>query len=347
LGIRTSPWLARYAVFTAFATLCLICLGGLVTSHNAGMAVPDWPNTYGYNMFLFPISKWVGGIFYEHTHRLLAATVGFLTLILAGWLWKKEERRWVRWLGVASVVSVILQGVLGGLRVVLFKQEIGIVHAALAQIFSILVTLIALFLSSFWFRLGEVKKAALHPFFRKAVFFTTLLIFLQLLLGAAMRHQHAGLAVPDFPLAYGKVWPPTDGAFVEEINQKRLDARDFNPITASQIYLHMVHRIGAIVILAAVTICFVLARKGESVAVVRKSTAAWLGLVLLQASLGAWTVWSNKAADVATAHVVVGALSLLTGALLYPITRRVGVRELKAVGQETPEFEHRAVTAHA
>jgi cytochrome c oxidase assembly protein subunit 15 len=313
------------------------------------MAVPDWPNTYGYNMFLFPMSQWVGGIFYEHTHRLLAATVGFLTLILAAWLWIAEKRRWLRWLGIASVVAVILQGVLGGLRVVLSKQDIGIAHAALGQLFLILVVLTALFLSSFWRGLDTLAKITFHPWLQKSIFLTTLLIFCQLLLGASMRHQHAGLAVPDFPLAYGKLWPPTDAGFVEEANRKRLDARDFEPITAGQIYLHMAHRVGALAVLAAVALTFVLARKGQSFGATQTLTTAWLLLILLQAALGAWTVLSNKAADIATAHVVVGALSLLTGAVLYPITKRMGAREPIRNSQSAnlPAFNKPPLRAHA
>jgi cytochrome c oxidase assembly protein subunit 15 len=119
-------WLTRFALATAVATLVLIGLGGLVTSHEAGLSVPDWPTTYGYNMFLFPVSKWVGGIFFEHTHRLMASLVGFLTAILAIWLWIKEPRRWMRWLGIAAFFGVVLQGVLGGLRVVKLKDQIGI-----------------------------------------------------------------------------------------------------------------------------------------------------------------------------------------------------------------------------
>src|SRR6476659_7666659 len=138
-----NPWLNRFACLTAVITLVLVCIGGLVTSHGAGMAVPDWPTTFGYNMFFFPISKWVGGIFYEHTHRLFASGVGFLTIILAVWLGLKEERRWLRWLGLAALVAVILQGVLGGLRVVWMKDEIGIFHAALAQLYFALICAIA------------------------------------------------------------------------------------------------------------------------------------------------------------------------------------------------------------
>jgi len=119
-----SLWLNRFAVFTALATLILIGIGGLVTSHEAGLSVPDWPTTYGYNMFLFPPSYWMGGILYEHTHRLFASFVGLLTTILAVWLWIKEPRRWVQWLGVAAFFGVVLQGVLGGLRVTLLQTRL-------------------------------------------------------------------------------------------------------------------------------------------------------------------------------------------------------------------------------
>lgn len=333
--------LTRFAVFTALSTFFLICIGGLVTSHGAGMAVPDWPTTYGYNMFLFPISKWVGGIFYEHTHRLVASWVGFLTMILAGWLWWKEERRWLRWLGVIAFVAVCVQGVLGGLRVTLFKQELGIFHATLAQLFLVLTSAIAFFLSKTWRRLVEAgPTGAFHAWFRPMLLIATLLILGQLALGASMRHQHAGLAVPDFPLAYGKIWPPTDPEFIDRANRMRLDYREFAPITANQIYLHMSHRITAVAILILVGACAWLARKGDSR--VKRFAAGWLALILVQAFLGAYTVWSNKAADVATAHVAVGALALVWGALLYigtaPLASKVRApqREFFVEGSPVP-----------
>src|SRR5438270_4371537 len=132
---RLNPWPNRFAWFTVAATLLLICSGGMVTSKNAGLAVPDWPTTFGYNMFLFPASKWIGGVLFEHTHRLMGSTVGFLTLILAGWLWRAEPRRWVRLLGLTAVGAVILQGVLGVLRVILLKDAFGIYHDCLAPAF--------------------------------------------------------------------------------------------------------------------------------------------------------------------------------------------------------------------
>src|SRR5205809_7872385 len=107
-----NSWLNRFAWLTCVTTLLLICSGGMVTSKGVGLAVPDWPTTFGYNMFLFPVSKWVGGIFFEHTHRLIASTVGVLAIILAVWLWRCESRQWLRNLGLAALGLVILQGVL-------------------------------------------------------------------------------------------------------------------------------------------------------------------------------------------------------------------------------------------
>src|SRR5580700_7989010 len=122
---KAQGWLHRFAILTAVATFLLLGAGGLVTSHEAGMSVPDWPNSYGYNMFLFPPSKWIGGIFYEHTHRLWASVVGFMTTALAVWLWLKDPRKWMKWLGVVAFLLVIAQGVLGGLRVVLNMDNLG------------------------------------------------------------------------------------------------------------------------------------------------------------------------------------------------------------------------------
>ena len=128
--------LHRFAVFTACCTAFLIFVGGLVTSTESGLSVPDWPTTYGWNMFTFPFSKWVGGIFYEHSHRMVASFVGVLTIILTVWTWLREERAWVRWLSAAALGAVILQGVLGGLTVIfLLPAPISTLHACLAQTF--------------------------------------------------------------------------------------------------------------------------------------------------------------------------------------------------------------------
>src|SRR5436190_13844579 len=149
-------WLNHFAWFICVAALFLICSGGMVTSKNVGLAVPDWPTTFGYNMFLFPVSKWVGGILFEHTHRLIASAVGFLTIILAIWLWSSESRRWVRNLGLVALSGVILQGILGGLRVTMLRDEIGIFHACVAQAFLALLVVIGLVTTKFWRSLEEI-----------------------------------------------------------------------------------------------------------------------------------------------------------------------------------------------
>jgi len=283
------------------------------------MSVPDWPTTYGYNMFLFPISKWVGGIFWEHLHRLVASSIGSMTVILAGWLWLKEERRWLRWLGLAAVIVVSAQGVLGGLRVTLYKDELGIFHATLAQMFFVLVSSIALFTSQWW--VAE-KPAALvrGDQFPLRYFYlgAAVCILVQLALGSTMRHQHAGLAIPDFPTAYGSLWPDISGPAIERYNQTRIESVATNPITAVQILLQMVHRILALVIIVMVASAWWMTRKQlGSQSRLTKISMLWFGLLCLQVVLGAATIWSHKSADVATAHVAVGALSLVTGSLLF------------------------------
>src|SRR3712207_2615983 len=133
---QSPVWLRRFTKLVAASTLFLIFAGAMVTSTGSGLAVPDWPNTYGEFMFTFPYSKWVGGIFYEHGHRLIASTVGFLTIIQAIWLQRREPKRYVRVLGWVALAAVIVQGLLGGLTVIfLLPPAISIAHAGLAEIF--------------------------------------------------------------------------------------------------------------------------------------------------------------------------------------------------------------------
>lgn len=187
-------WLHRLALTTAGATLFLLFVGALVTSKGAGLAVPDWPTTFGHNMFLFPWARMVDGVFYEHSHRLVASGVGLLTLALAACLWWKEPRAWVRWTGAAALVLVTVQGVVGGLRVVWLQADFAIVHAALAQAFFGLMAALALFTSRGW-RSARPAPAdpggASFPWFCLAA---ALLIYAQGLLGAFIRHTGAGVA---------------------------------------------------------------------------------------------------------------------------------------------------------
>jgi cytochrome c oxidase assembly protein subunit 15 len=302
-----------WAWFTLLATLVLLGSGGLVTSKGVGMAVPDWPTTYGYNMFLFPVSKWVGGIFYEHTHRLIASAVGVFTIILCVWLWVVDARRWVKLLGTWALVAVIIQGLLGGLRVTMFKDEIGIFHGILAQLFFCTLGSLVIFTSP-WFVRGRFFARQDAGLLRWAAVALSALILVQLAVGASMRHAHSGLAIPDFPLAYGALWPDTSAATVEQLNTERL-AEGVPPTTPAQIILQMKHRLLALAIVLGVGWFAWRARRSRD-RVFARWAALWFFLIVGQATLGAWTIWSNKAADVATAHVVLGALCLLTGAML-------------------------------
>lgn len=316
------PWLTRFAWLTAAATWVLIWVGGLVTSHGAGLAVPDWPNTYGYNMFFFPVSRWVGGIFYEHTHRLTASAVGLLTTILAVWLWVRESRVWLRWLGLLAWVAVVFQGVLGGLRVTLYKDELGIFHATIAQLFFVFVGSIALLLTKWWNSLEP--PVARTGTLGRVMLAGAGLVLVQLILGATMRHQHAGLAIPDFPLAYGSLWPAMDPAAVAAYNQHRIEVEAARPITAFQIALQMAHRLTAVGILGAVCGAAWLAhRRLGGAHFLTKAACVWVGAIIAQVVLGAATIWTGKSADMATAHVAVGALSLAIGSGLTLVVFRL------------------------
>ena len=298
-----------YAVFTAVSAFVLLVSGGLVTSKGVGMTVPDWPNSYGYNMFTFPISRWVGGIFYEHTHRLIASGVGLLTVILAVLLWFAEPRRWVRVLGYIAVGAVVVQGVLGGLRVVLIKDEIGIFHGMLAQAFISLLVIIAIATSKAFATGGARWRWHAPGLLRWAVTLTAL-VYLQLTIGAAMRHEHAGLAVPDFPLAYGQIWPSINGQQLEEINAQRIASGEV-PTTIVNIHVHMLHRLMALIIFLGIVAYAWHARRAAMG--VRLASRWWVALVVTQIGLGASTVLYDKAADITTAHVAVGALTLFLG----------------------------------
>jgi heme a synthase len=324
-----------YAVATAASVSLLICSGGLVTSHEAGMAVPDWPNSFGYNMFLFPISHWVGGVLFEHTHRLIASGVGLLTVILCVALFIIEKRRWVKTLGLIAVAAVIIQGILGGLRVTENNPVLGLFHGCLAQSFFVLMATIALVTSNFWLglerartsvnqsrdrRTGERTDAADHQSrfssYRRWVVIVTAMVFVQLVLGASMRHSHAGLSIPDFPLSYGHLFPPLDAGSIDKINEARGAAAQ--PYTsAGLILLQYVHRIWAALIVAALVFTAVRLLRNHFLPVFfRRCAGGWILLVVVQFCLGAWTVLSNKAADIATAHVFCGALTLMLGVLL-------------------------------
>jgi cytochrome c oxidase assembly protein subunit 15 len=183
-----SRWPHRLAVGTAATTVLLIFVGGLVTNTGSALAVPDWPTSFGYNMFLYPWSKMVGGIFYEHSHRLIGSTVGVLTVALALSLWLTESRQAMRVLGLVAVVAVIIQGVLGGLRVVLLNHGMAIVHGCVAQAFFALLVGLAVATSRFWAHAADGPRLGNVIRLRSIALTTVCLVYLQIVFGALLTH---------------------------------------------------------------------------------------------------------------------------------------------------------------
>lgn len=188
-----SPWLHRIARLTAGATFLLIVIGGIVTSTDSGLAVPDWPTTFGYNMFLYPLSEMVGGILYEHSHRLMGSLVGILTIALFVLILAKDSRKWLKWLGLAALIAVIVQGVLGGLRVTQINRNFAIVHACLAQAFFALLCGIAWFASRDWWQDIRTTTGETARKLRRLSLMTTCFIYIQLIFGAILRHTGSRL----------------------------------------------------------------------------------------------------------------------------------------------------------
>jgi heme a synthase len=314
-------WLHRYAKFVSASTVLLLVAGGLVTSTESGLSVPDWPTSYGWNMFAFPMKHMVGGIFYEHGHRLIASGVGFLTIGLAAWLWLTEPRKWMRVLGFAALAAVILQGVLGGMTVLFFlPTAVSTAHAGLAQIFFCLTIAISLFTSRGW-RSALADGWVDDGMLRRIATATTVMIYIQILIGATMRHSDAGLSIPDFPLVFGGIVPP-----------------EWTP----QIAIHYAHRVGALLaalaIAATVGHVFYHHRDRKEL----KRPAILLAcLVTAQVTLGAFIIWSQKDVAINTAHVIIGALTLATSLVLTLRSHRVRFADSTARVSQVPETFNR------
>lgn len=305
----TPVWLRRFTKLVAASTLFLIFAGAMVTSTDSGLAVPDWPNTYGWFMFSFPFSKMVGGIFYEHGHRLIASTVGLLCIIQAVWLQRSEPKRFVRTLGWLSLLAVVVQGVLGGLTVIfLLPKLISISHAALAEIFFCLNVSIAFFTSRWYGRLSALEKGDAPV---RMAWGLTALIFLQIVAGAVLRHLGAGLAIPDFPLSFGHVIPAFE---------------------SKEIIAAFVHRAGGfLVAVAAVAMAFRLLRYDESHPL-RGLAHLLLIMVSAQVLLGGYVIWSGKQPYITSLHVMLGASTLALSLILTLSSRAVSWRRASSAG---------------
>lgn len=272
--------------------MCLIFIGALVTSTGSGLAVPDWPLSFGQ---VFP--PMVGGVLFEHGHRMAAAFVGFLTVTLMVVISRWEPRPWVRWVARGAVLAVVLQGLLGGLTVLLrLPTVVSVTHACIAQAFLCLIVLLATCTGPGWYvymnRWQEHSRLSL----RCLAGLTTVLVYGQLILGALMRHTGAGLAIPDFPLAFGRVWPP---------------------LHSPAIAIHFAHRLGALAVTLGVicTVLRIVRRYRAEIHLIRPALIL-VGLLFIQLCLGAMTIWSQRAIIPMTAHVAVGASVLATSVLV-------------------------------
>jgi cytochrome c oxidase assembly protein subunit 15 len=289
--------LHRFAKLLVACTVLLILAGSLVTSHDAGLSVPDWPTSYGWNMFTFPPSMWVANILYEHGHRLIASTVGVLTIIMAVWLWIAEPRRWLRWFGVATLGSVVAQGLLGGLTVLFFlPAAISTAHAGLAEIFFCMTVAIAIFTSPGWIAGYETTADPTGPGIRRLATAATILIYTQILVGATMRHTGAGLAIPDFPWMFGHLVPDH---------------------WSRAIAIHFAHRVGALLVTLTVLTLFAhVASRYRDRRELMRPAALIVALVAVQVTLGALTVLSRRDPWINSFHVVCGAMVLTTSLVL-------------------------------
>ena len=298
------------------ATFLLVIAGGLVTSTGSGLSVPDWPTTYGQNMFTVPPSKGVGGIRFEHSHRLIAATVGMLTVAFCVRAWAARAPRGVRVLSAIAVAAVVAQGVLGGLTVkYLLPTPISVAHACLAQSFFSLTLVLALVTSKGW--RGAAAPLSFSPAERAGLaagIAVLSVVFVQLVLGAWMRHSDAGLAIPDFPASFGRLVP-------DHWNAK--------------IAVNFAHRAWAAVVAGTVFSAAFVVRRARRDAPSRRVAAA-LGLMLpVQMLLGALSIWSGKAVVFTVAHQTMGAL-LLAGAVALSMALARGEAASGAAALGTP-----------
>lgn len=284
--LTQNVWLHRFSLLVAGVTLFLVIAGASVTSTGSGLAVPDWPLSFG--QFFPPME---GGVFYEHGHRMIAGVVLVLMLVLTVWLYKKDDRVWVRRLALVGMLSLVLQALLGGLTVLLkLPTQVSVSHAALAMAFFSLTVSVALFTSPGWMRAQADKRVAAGASLSRLALITTAAIYLQILVGAVMRHTGAGLAIPDFPLSYGRIFPP---------------------YVSTPIMINYAHRVGALIV--TVCVVFLIARimRGHRGELDLYRPALLLSLVVVvQLLLGALTIWTRRSVVPTTAHVAVGAATL-------------------------------------
>ncbi len=337
--------LHRFAVLTAIFAVFLIGVGASVTSTGSGDAVPDWPLSYG---TLFP--RMVGGVLYEHGHRLVAGTVGILITVLMILLLRSRQPKYVKILGVVAFVSVLLQAALGGLRVLVVsnpklqdtateifsvghvepvRMAIAMTHAVLAEIVLCMTFLISLFTSKAW-QDFESGKITLDIKIAKLYTLTFVFAFVQVILGAIVRHTQSGNIIPDFPLSFGRIIPP--------FGNLPYDPNAPFPMSYSELQfkvaVHFAHRVWAFVVAGVGIYASIFAIKGN-VKLVKQFAKLWIALVVLQILLGAFVVWTRLSVIVTILHVATGATILGTTLLLTVL----GWKSVKIAVSEQKEAE--------
>jgi heme a synthase len=308
--------LHRFAVVAAAATFVLVFVGGLVTSTGSAMAVPDWPLAFGR---LIP-AHWSAGVPFEYGHRVVAGTVAILTLVLAIWTWIVERRAWVRYAALAAFGLVVVQAVLGGLTVLFdLPLAFAVAHAATGQVFFCVMVAMASFTNPSWESMATGARVPGRRHLGPLAGAAAAIIYLQIIVGALMRHMHAGLAIPDFPLAFGRLVPP---------------------MFSVAIAINFAHRCGAVVVTLMVIWTAARAFKYYGCEpMLRRSVLGMLVLLALQIGLGAATVLTRRAIIPTTAHVAVGAALLATCvALTLRAIHIEGARESDAIAEAEAAF---------
>ena len=307
----------RFAVALSFATFLLVIAGGLVTSTGSGLAVPDWPLSFGQ---VFP--RMEGGVLFEHGHRMIASVIGLLTVVLAVWTARAESRRWVRALGWTMLGAVIVQGVLGGITVLMrLPDAVSVMHAGLAQIFFALTAVMATVTSPrFDTAPGAPGADAGALPTRTLALATAVVIYAQILLGAIVRHTGAALAIPDFPLSFGRLVPP---------------------FTTSLVVWNYLHRAFAVVVTVMILWTVVRIARRHGSLYLGRPAAVLAALVLWQIFLGGLTIWTRRAVTPTTAHVATGGLIFITSVGLAVRAHRVlgGAAAAEAGGTEPARLE--------
>ena len=309
-------WVRRLSKLLVISTLLLIFAGALVKSHEVGLSVPDWPTSYGYQMFSFPLTDMIGGIFYEHGHRMIATIVGLMTLILAFTIYYTDHRLWLKKTAFFALGLVIIQGLFGGLTVLLFlPTPVSVIHAILAQTFLMVTILISYGLSkeraNRMLNESTDYKVLIFP-----TYLVTSLVYIQLIIGALMRHTQSGLAIPDFPLSGGYIIPTFNQEMLNTIQSMQFES-GLPFVTLSQIIIHYFHRIGALAVSISIGwLTWNIIQSRISNERIYRLAGFLITLLIIQITLGAFTIWSVKEPFITSIHVVNGAVILGVSTLL-------------------------------